>query len=651
MTPVFFSFREHADQQLPIGNHILTSQVGALADALDPDWIREQLNSGHFLFLLDGFDEVNEQRRSDIMNWILELSYSFPNSQFFITSRPYAAETILDAIWQDSHSREINELHVEPMDIIQIGKFVNHWYDAYSHDAEDRQQLEHLRAARERLQEALSSSSTLRSISSNPLLCALICFVNADREGFVPTARGDLYNIAAETLLERREKERSISFVADFVLTKQQKFKIVSFVAEYFFARRSAQLEHESVAQHLKTFLPALGLDAAKSSEILKLLVERSQILRSPDDGFVDFSHKTFQEYFYARRIVDANLRELVAEEFFVQDKAEVVLFVSALGPSEFVEFVVKKAYSQLGKPRTEEFRDRVIFLHSCVTEAGEMNVDLRKVIAERLSAVLPPKTAEEAEGLGSAGRSIIEPLSKFATPRYKANWQHCAAALIATMDEEAFPVLSLYAKLGDKSIDDVLLNGKRFFESMRYNQLVLAHCSHINRLVVRDSFDFDLMNALNKLVDIEIISYSDKFDELTAKESVVNLKIEDVRSLDNLSMLAHFPKLRSLEVVASPRIDDFSGIGHCKELRRLKIESDSVAELGFLVGLNELRVIDVSECLGLTDVRAIDRLLKVSDVSLPFASLYERVNPRLRKTFELDEIEMPDEDASDYLR
>jgi energy-coupling factor transporter ATP-binding protein EcfA2 len=631
LIPVFFAFREYADQELPKGKAILTTQVGALSDTLDPKWVRQQLKRGRFLFLLDGFDEVNEQRRERVATWIVDLGESFPESKFFVTSRPYAIHDIEDEDFP------IAELHVEPMDSVQITKFVDHWYGAYSHDADDRQQLERLRASRERLQEALASSFSLRSISSNPLLCALICFVNADREGFVPTARGDLYNIAAETLLERREKERRITSFPDLALSKQHKFKIVGFVAEYFFKRRSTQLQQESVAEHLKEFLPALGLDPAKSDEILKFLVERSQILRSPDEGSVDFSHKTFQEYFYARRVVDSNLREAVAEDFFLRESAEVVLFVSALAPSEFVEYVVRKAISQLDETRKSEFRDRVIFLNSCVTETAEMNVELRKIVAEKLDGVLPPKTSEEAEGLGSAGRSIIEPLSKFATLRHKRNWQHCVTALVATMTEEAFPALSMFAKLGDKSVDGILLNGKRFFESTSYNNLVLAHCAHIKKLVVRDSFDFDLMITLNGLVDIEMNAYEDGFDRLVTKESVVSLKLEYVRSLKSLDILTNFPKLRKLEIVDSSYIEDFSGIGRCKELRELRIESDSaVVDLGFLVGLNELRTVDVSECSALVDVRAIDQLLKISDVSLPFVSLYAQLNPRLQKAFEL---------------
>jgi hypothetical protein len=286
-----------------------------------------------------------------------------------------------------------------------------------------------------------------------------------------------------------------------------------------------------------------------------------------------------------------------------------------------------------------------MIFLHSCVTEAGEMNVEIRNSVAQKLSAVLPPKTTEEAEGLGSAGRSIIEPLSRYATPRYRAEWPHCATALVATMDEEAFPILAIFAKLGDKAVDDVLLGAKRFFESIRYNQVVLANCSHIRKLTVRDSFDFDLMNALKGLTDIEIKSYSDGFDGMTVKQSVVSLKLEDVQSLKNLKLLESFPHLKKLEIIDSPSIEDFTGIGHCPELQELRLESESdITNLEFLAGLKKLRTIDVSECLALTDVRAVGHLPRVSDVVLPYASLYGQLDRRLTK-----EVELMDKDAEDY--
>ncbi|WP_271594859.1 hypothetical protein [Bradyrhizobium sp. CCBAU 65884] len=404
-------------------------------------------------------------------------------------------------------------------------------------------------------------------------------------------------------------------------------------------------MPHEAVAEQLRIFLPALGLEEGKSSNILRFLTERSQILRSPDEGFVDFSHKTFQEYFYARRIVDANLRELVAYEFFVPDRAEVVLFVSALAPSEFVEYIVGKAMLQLGKPNTSQFRDRAIFLHSCVTEAAEMNVELRNFVAAKLSMVLPPKTVEEAENLGLAGRSIIEPLSRFAAPRFKKNWPHCAAALVATMDEEAFPVLARFATLNDKAVDDVLLGAKRFFESNRYNKVVLSNCSHIDRLLVRDAFDFDLMNALKGLCEIEIKSYNESFDSLTRKESVRTLKLTSVDPPDGLDFLEYFPHLTKLEIIESPHIDNFRGVRFCRELEELKIETESdITSLEFLAGLDQLRILDVSECMELTDVRAINGLKKIKDVTLPYASLYEQLSPRLNKV-----VELLDKDADSY--
>jgi hypothetical protein len=60
----------------------LNSQVGALSGALDPKWVRKQLKSGEFIFLLDGYDEVGEQKREDIAEWIVRLSESFPKANF-----------------------------------------------------------------------------------------------------------------------------------------------------------------------------------------------------------------------------------------------------------------------------------------------------------------------------------------------------------------------------------------------------------------------------------------------------------------------------------------------------------------------------------------------------------------------------------------
>jgi hypothetical protein len=278
------------------------------------------------------------------------------------------------------------------------------------------------------------------------------------------------------------------------------------------------------------------------------------------------------------------------------------------------------------------------------VTEASEIREELRQRVASKLGAILPPKSADEAASLGSAGRSIIEPLAKFATREHRSVWKYCTAALIATFEEEALPALSRFAKLKSEEVDLLLIHGKRFFESKKYNKIVLSKCSQIRKLFVYDEHDLELLSALNSLEDVTFQRYEGVVLDICPKTSVRSMRILESPAFDALDWLIHFPALSSLEIEDCINLDDFDGIARCKELKSLKICSEKLFTADFVQGLTQLRTLDLSDCVNLEDVRSVNTLPRLSQVLLPFASLYEQVNQRLHREFDT-----VDPDVEDY--
>lgn len=649
-TPVFFRVRDYSEKDLPNGAALLQSQMGVLEGTLDEQWVQDQLKIGKFLILIDGFDEVTSDKREEIEEWIVMLGEAFSDSKFFITTRPYATDELVETL-EDNNFNNV-ELSVEPMDLLQIEKFIDCWYTAYCDEAKSQDQYEKLRAAKERLKASLSSTASLRAISNNPLLCALICFVNADRDGFIPTARGELYSIAVETLLDRRERERVVSTESEIALTKVQKLKIMGYIASYFFERKSIQLPSSDVSSFLKTFLPSLKIEEKQSDNIVRHLTERSQVLRSPAEGIVDFSHKTFQEFFYARRAIDANYREIIAHGFFDEELSEVILFTCSEAPTEFIEYVLSEALENILYLEHYNFRSELIFLYSCVNETIEISPELRARISSKVDTILPPNSLEEAESLGSAGRGIIEPMSKFIAPKYKGKWVFCVTALIATFEEEAFPVLKSFAKLGSKQIDEALMRGKRFYESAKYNETVLSQCKTIDSLEVSDIYDMELLNALKNLESIKFTYYSDEIIDLNLQKHVKNVMIKSSPIFENLGMLKSFPKLEVLIIDNCLGIANFDTINDCRELVKLQIFSDNLGSISFLKGLDKLKELDVSESVNVSGINLLNSLVSIESVYLPYVGLYDSLNPRLTQNLDMldyDPIEAPYSEKMEY--
>ena len=655
LIPVVIRVREFASSELPRSGGIITSQKGVRDSALDQNWVSMQISKGKFLFLIDGLDELVDYRREEVIEWVLDQVRAFPDSHFFVSSRPYAVGSLEDSLRGDGI--KFSRMKIEPMDVVQIEKFIERWYDSYSQASLDVDHVDRLERSRERLIHSMQNNGNLRGIAKNPLLCSLFCFVNADREGFVPSARGDIYEIAAETLLERREVERSIKAPDGVQLNKSQKFKILSYVSEYFFRKMKSQLGFDEICGPLSEYLPSLGIDPIMTTKILRHLVERSQILRSPSDGQVDFSHKTFQEFFCAKRFVDLNLKEEISENFFVKEYSEIVLFFCAIAPSRIAGEVMLFAVSGLDSfmsiarkgLKSNNIRSKLIFLYICLTEVSEVDTYLRERIMGRIDLILPPKSLSEADEIALAGGGVISAMAQFTQKKYSKYWHFCAHALIHTFDEEALPLLARFALLEAKDVDVVLVEGKRFFEGVRYNKIVLSRCKTIERIVVKNQSDFDLFLSLPGLREAKISGYNGDLRAGGIKDSVERLEVEGYRGEALSGVVEKFPSVRTLKI-SDCLASDYGELGKLKKLVRLTISSQYIRDIDFVRSLQNLEELDVEECVSLPEresVYAINHSIRLRSVSVPYMAWFDKIDGRFWKSE--DSIEITDVDDDEF--
>jgi hypothetical protein len=316
---------------------------------------------------------------------------------------------------------------------------------------------------------------------------------------------------------------------------------------------------------------------------------------------------------------------------------------VFSIAHSVFLGWVVQKGLAQIPKRSGDTSRNRIVFLHSCASEASEMAQEVRIEIGKLLKKVLPPKTLDEAEALSSAGASVIKPLGAFATKQHQKNWRACAYALIGTLNDAAFPVLAKYAKLHDAEVDKELLAGKRYFESSAYNKIVLSHCTKIGTLSVSDVYDLELMCSLPALIDVKIVEFRENFGAVPSRPTVLSLALDRVTSCKDLGFLSSFPELTRLLIVECPNLEDFSGLKLCPRLRDVTVDSDNLANADAFLGLKEIESLDLAGCTSMIDVRAINKLERIARVTLPFAVLYDDLHPRLRRQLEILEADVDD--------
>ncbi|MDY6807132.1 MAG: NACHT domain-containing protein, partial [Cyanobacteriota bacterium] len=159
--------------------------------------LHQRLESGNFLVMFDGLDEVFDRgRREEVITDIHRFTNDYPQLRVIVTSRVvgYKAQKLRDA--------EFRHFMLEDLEPKQIDNFIQIWHDLTYQDEADKIKK------RERLKRSISGSSAIGQLAGNPLLLTMMAILNRNQE--LPRDRAELYNQASKLLLHQWDVERSL---------------------------------------------------------------------------------------------------------------------------------------------------------------------------------------------------------------------------------------------------------------------------------------------------------------------------------------------------------------------------------------------------------------------------------------------------------
>jgi predicted nucleotidyltransferase/transcriptional regulator with XRE-family HTH domain len=266
--------------------------------------LEEQLHRGTCLVLLDGLDEVG--RDGSLPAVLRDFVTLYPDNRFVLTSRAVG----LDAgPW---HRLGFQTCAITRWQEEDIRRFALRWYTSRLGEGGERRRKENERRAEE-LSAAILSHPPLREIATNPLLLTILAnlhYANAS----LPRRRVDLYAKVVEVLLESWEAGKRAPRPGDPLLgivLEPREF-------QWLLSRMALEMQRQDrilsprwwVTEFVQQFLRdnlALEGDEAKdqSDRVIRHLCERSGLLVERGADLFGFSHRTFQEYFAARGVVD----------------------------------------------------------------------------------------------------------------------------------------------------------------------------------------------------------------------------------------------------------------------------------------------------------------------------------------------------------
>lgn len=564
----------------------LSGQPGAAG------WATQQLETGRLLLLVDGVDEVPEKERPRTRAWLEELLTAYPDARCVVTTRP-------SAVTEGWLSRcGFSELELLPMTRSDVQSFVARWHAA-TRSSSDWQSA---------LNAAMVTKPDLGRLATNPLMCALICALNSNRRGFLPESRMELYAAALEMLLVRRDRERGVT--QGLVLNLDQQTRILQKLAYWLTVNCATEMSYQRAEKIVAEALPAMPAIAATAEQVLRHLILRSGLLRQPTTESLDFVHRTFQDYLGAKAAIEnEDLGVLVGNAH--DDQWEDVLRMAAghARPRERAALLQRLLARADDDP---SHRERLyVVAAACLENATELDPSVREDVSRHLTALIPPRDAEQGKALAVGGSCVLDllPGPEGLDEESALGVVHAATAIGG---DQAIGLLSRYAAHPSLHVRSQLARSWERFNARAYAEQVLARAAYEEdglRFIATVPEHLSLLAELGGRPRIECSGpfSSDDLRRLPAR-GLTELRLHENPHPVDLTPIAAAPDLEALWIINCPGGIDLSPLLTARGLTRLCIQGR--CRLAGLPALERMESIRVLDCRGVHGgAEALERL------------------------------------------
>ena len=617
--PLFVQLRRHVDSELPPPERFLDDTTPSLAGAMPTGWVHRQLYNGRALVLVDGVDELPENQRQRAREWLLDLTTTFEDARYVVTSRSTAA----DERWlADAGFRHCM---LQPMTLADVDSFVDHWHYAIRKalpDDADQARLDQLSTA---LKAALRARPAVRSLATSPLLCAMLCALHRERSEQLPQDRMELYRVALEMLLVRRDVDRRVAGVERLPLKEKQ--LLLRDFAYWLVLNNYVDAEQTTAVERVAHKLASMPRVDEDSSMAFRYLLERSGVLRAPVEGRVDFVHRTFQEYLAAEEAMEQGHVGLLVNNAHQDQWREVVILAAGHATLRQRETLLR-GLLQRGE-REPEYRHRLHLLAvACLETSPEVPAELTAELRDALSRLVPPRSMPEAQAVASAGQLAVPLLREFQAERGRIA-AACVRALTLIGGDDALDALAAYGRDNRVEVINELLRAWESFELVEFAARVLADSPlRHGQLQVVSSAQLPSLRYLRRLRHLVLpsLGYYHPVNDLEAVRGLTALtQLEATVSSDfsDLSPLASLKQLKRLKLINCMAVGDLAPLSKLTALQSLSLRGcGPLVDLRPLTGMEGLMHLILSGACGLHDLSALAELSQLQTLNLSGSSV-----------------------------
>ncbi len=308
--PIFITLRNFAEESRESGRVSLLNYIRhewEIAGVPNPSGLKNLLQEGRILLLLDGLDEVLNQDSANVLREIRKISEKYHKNQFVVSCRTAAQKLQLPGF---------TDVEIAPFTQAQITTFAQKWFVALAKRSPETGQAQ----TRQFMQKLdLPENWQFRQLVVTPLFLHLACWMFQGQEKF-PAKRSEFYKQGLDLLLGKWDEAKGVDrdeVYRDFRLP--QKLRLLSQLAAVTFEQGQYFFEQRIIEQYIEEYLQTLPGALLESEElqldseaVLKAIESQHGILIERARGIFSFSYLAFQEYLTARKIVAShNLRAL----------------------------------------------------------------------------------------------------------------------------------------------------------------------------------------------------------------------------------------------------------------------------------------------------------------------------------------------------
>jgi hypothetical protein len=459
---------------------------------------------------------------------------------------------------------------------------------------------------RDKLLVQIDTNSTLRDLAGTPLLCALLCALNLDRSGQLPRDRMDLYRVALSALLIRRDLERRLPQDISSTLTEAERIAILMEFSWWMALNNRNTASISDFKAAVQRSLPQLKGVTDSSDKIAEFLLKRSGILRSPEEGVVDFIHKSFQEFLASQTAVDGGHIGLLVERGSQDTWFNIVAMAcghaNSVQRKELILGLLAAGDSEIRSSEVPGIPAQHAAAAMCLDYSPVVQPELISEIEKRLNGLLPPPDAQSVAILVATGDASARLIDSWLEPnRSPAGVLNCMLVLRTIGGDEAVKVFSKIFALfrDDVGIVQVLLEAALGFDVDNYVMNVFGD----KKLDIPLRLTLDQASVAERVPGIksytlEIALYPEDSASdrggLPILEKVDALDIE-VRGALDLSALPTTPNARLADVLGCESLRSYSGLNRSARLE--VVSADGMAARASISGiripeLKELRVL-----------------------------------------------------------